>query len=250
MEDTWRIKSGDGHTLHGLLNHAQGDKPIPDSCIVIIHGLTGHPHEYLHERAADFFTAKGYDVIRPYLYGGENGRVLVECTLQTHAQDVNTILAQIKGQYRKLFLFGPRSGGPSIMFARPENITAVSLGAPSFNLPALWNISPPQELFGLYYVRFGGVDHLLGRDMVEEGKMRYNEQECLEVSKNFTAPIQVIGADESDEAELYAQCDLSWHSGYKGQKECVKITGADHMFVRGDSCDRLLDTTLSWFERF
>ncbi len=250
MEDNWQITTQDGFTLHGLLNHAVSDEKTPEACIIIIHGLAGNPHEYLHERAARFFVEEGYDVIRPYLYGGENGRALVDCTLQTHAQDVKTVLDNIKGKYKKLFLIGHSYGGPSIMIAQPENITAVSLWDPSFNLPALWEMSPPQEVLGLNVVRFGGVDHLLGQELIEEGRSRYNEAECLELSKSFSAPIQVIGADESDEAHLYAQCELSWHSGYEGQKECIKIAGADHMFVRGRSCDELLDATLKWFKQF
>ena len=250
MEDYWQIDTEEGITLHGILNHAASAQKTPDAAIIIIHGLTGHPNEYLHKRAADFFTAKGYDVIRPYLYGGDNGRALVDCTLEIHAQDVNTVLANIQGKYKKIFLIGHSYGGPSVMIASPEKITAVSLWDPSFNMPALWEMSPPTEMLGFYTVRFGGVDHVLGEAMVEEGRTRFDEEECLNISKNFPAPIQVIGADESDEAELYAQCSLSWHSGYQGQKDCTKISNADHMFTRENSCDKLLETTLEWFERF
>ncbi len=250
MEDYWEIESGDGFTIHGILDHAAGDQATPEKAVIIIHGLTGNPHEYIHESAADFFTEKGYDVIRPYLYGGENGRALVDCTLETHAQDVNTIVNNIRGKYKKLFLVGHSYGGPTVMIAKPNGITAVSLWDPSFNMPALWEMSPPKEILGLYVARFGGVDHLLGEAMIEEGRTRFGEKECLKISGEFTAPVQVIGADESDEADLYAQCSLSWHSGYEGKKECIKVAGADHIFVRGESCDKLLNATLKWFEQF
>ena len=90
METKWTIETPDGHTLYGVKNSAPNNAT---SAVFIVHGLTSTMNDYAYKRAADFLCGK-HDVYRFNLYAGEpGGRRLLDCTLQTHADDLNLVLA-------------------------------------------------------------------------------------------------------------------------------------------------------------
>ncbi|MCB9988568.1 MAG: alpha/beta hydrolase [Rhodospirillales bacterium] len=243
-EEKWTIPTGDGHLIYGVTNYAYEDKPS-DKCIVIVHGLTGHVNEYLHVRAAHYFPEKGYDVIRISLYPGEKGRRLVECTLQTHAADLNTVLKEKTKGYKKIFPVGHSYGGTTVMFAQPQQAAAICLWDPSFDLGQVWDDAIERD--GMIILPYG-CDIIAGRDMYEEA-FRYGVDECLALSKSLDVPIRVIHAGHEEEA-VYFKADKSYHSAGHPLNERKIVDGADHCFNNGDTCDTLLDYTYEWFERF
>jgi predicted alpha/beta-fold hydrolase len=89
MEKNVKLKTGDGHVIHGTLNTGTKTSKI---LVIFVHGLTGHQHEHNFHTAASQFPKKGVDVFRFSLYTDEKGgRRLSACTIQTHAEDLNIV---------------------------------------------------------------------------------------------------------------------------------------------------------------
>lgn len=241
MDSPWTLTAPDGATIYGVAN-SSGQA---DTAVFIVHGLTGHMYEYQHKRAADHFAPR-FDVYRFNLYDGREGaRALVDCTIATHAADLQTVLARFAGRYRRVFLIGHSYGGPTIMRANPGGITAVSLWDPSYDLRGV------QEQFkksyvadGAYYQVNWGTSYLIGRAMFEEAA-RMDAALCERLAREFSAPVQVVLAGEGH----YAGKPHSYDS-FNARNRRDIVYGTQHCFYEGASCDELLEKTARWFESF
>lgn len=245
--EEWTLQTPDNKVIHGETDYANAEGNS-DKALVLVHGLTGHKGEYHIKGAADYFSQHGYDVVRFNLYGDDEGaRWLRDCTLQTHAQDLNQVLQdQVQG-YDKIFIAGHSYGGPTIMIAQPEMATALCLWDPTFDIPKRiengdFKVSRNQD----DYLWHKAIEVVIGAGMIEERKTRYKSHECLELSKQIAhVPIQVIAAEDENASDL-----ISWHSAGNPMNERHVILGADHCFWRGDTFKQLITLTHQWFEKF
>ncbi|MCB9979843.1 MAG: alpha/beta fold hydrolase [Rhodospirillales bacterium] len=247
-QEDWVIETGDGHKIYGITDFADDSKKS-EKCLCLVHGLTGGADEYILKTAANFFRDRGYDVIRFNLYYWEkSARRLSECTLQTHAADLNRVLEAKAAGYQKIFLSGHSYGGPTIMIAQPKQVTALSLWDPTFDFPRLFNDGDFfKEMNGLKLLN-GGCETLVNDAFIEEATTRYGIEESLALSEALSAvPIQVIAAAGRD--AIFAKDQYSWHSKGHPLNERQFVEGADHCFHRGNSLDELLGLAYHWFER-
>ena len=243
LEKPWTLETPDGFTIYGVLNSAN----IPSkSAIFMVHGLTGHMYEYHFKRAADTF-AQDYDVYRFNLYdGNKNGRELKNCTLDTHAQDLNTVLENFSAAYDKIFLIGHSYGGVTVMLAQPSICTAASLWDPSFDLKDInetFAATYSPELNA--YILNWGVSYLMSKAMHEQGNA-LDLEACIELSKNFKHPVQVLHAGNG----YFIHFEVSYHSFGNPKNVRDVVSGTEHCFYEGNSCDELLEKTKSWFDSF
>lgn len=243
MENKWTLDTPDGAKIYGVKNSTRDNAK---SAIFMVHGLASHMHEYAFKQAADFF-AEEYDIYRFNLYDGDDGgRMLLKCTMQTHANDLNTVLAEFSDKYEKVFLIGHSYGGPTVMLANPKNITAVSLWDPSFDLSHIQKeFSKDFVSSGGYYTVNWGTSYLISKDMYDEAG-NLDEIACADLAKNFSAPVQVIHAGDG----FYVNFDKSYHSFGNSQNIREVVAGTVHCFYEGNSCDDLLSKTKKWFSRF
>ncbi len=243
-EQPWYIDTSDGYRIYGCTDYCGQET---GKVVVCVHGLTGHMNEYQHKTAAFYFMARGYDVIRFSFYGDyDRARRLRDCTIRTHAADLTLVLAAKANSYARLYLTGHSYGGPTIMAANPSRANAVSLWDPSFDLVRVWNELPHRQE-GEHHIEGWGVEFLIGQPMLEEARRGYDRAACLELSKRFAKPIQVLHAEEC----IYSsEHEISWHSAGHPQNERHVIAGADHCFYNGRTLDDVLRLTHQWFERF
>ena len=243
MEQKWTLATNDGKKIYGV---ASSSGKSQKNAIFIVHGLTGHMNEYLHKRAADHFV-ENYDVFRFNLYdGAPDARNLVDCTIQTHADDINTVLGYFSHRYEKVFLIGHSYGGPSIMLAQPQRIAAASLWDPTYDPKALWEAFPLPELEGTgFYVTEWGTASLIGKAMNDEA-LRFDTETCENLSRIFPAPVQVITAQDG----YYKDKPVSWNTHGKPESIREYIAGTEHCFYEGDTCNELLEKTATWFSKF
>lgn len=243
MEQKWVIDTPDNHKIYGIKNYS--GQPTKKA-IFMVHGLTGHMNEYAFKRAADYFLTE-FDVYRFNLYDGEEGgRCLENCTIQTHANDLNTVLHHFSAAYDNIFLVGHSYGGPTIMLAAPDRITAVSLWDPSFDLHTIQKaFSASYVPYGEYYMLKWGVTSLISKAMYEEAD-RMDEAACIDLSRKFKAPIQVITAADG----YFNNKLLSYHS--HGPEGSIRefIAGTVHSFHESNTCDILLYQTKDWFLKY
>ena len=110
MESNITIPTPDDYLIHGILR----DKGT--TLVIFVHGLAGNVHQALFYNASRFFANKGYATFCFDLYSGEEkGRLLSECSIETHAADVTTVLKHFCSKYDKIYLVGHSLGGPSIL---------------------------------------------------------------------------------------------------------------------------------------
>ncbi len=246
-QEEWAIDTDDGYKIYGISDLAS-HQGHADKCLVLVHGLSGHANEYHIKTAANFFVSKGYDVIRFHLYSSENqGRNIKNCTLQTHAADLNAVLAHKANIYSKLYIAGHSYGGPTIMTAQPEKAAALSLWDPSFDFPKLFKDRSDFVYQDDFIIWSGAIDKILGKAFMHEALTRYDAKECLSLSKSLSGvPIQVLTAEDC----IYVDDKYSWHSAGHAMNERHIIKGADHCFYRGNTLNDVLELSYQWFEKF
>lgn len=247
-QEDWTIKTKDSHKIYGFTDFASENA---DKCLVLVHGLTGHMNEYLQKSAANHFSDNGYDVFRFNLYHwAESARKINECTLETHAEDLNTVLKDKTKGYSRVYLAGHSYGGPTIMVAQPENVSAISLWDPSFDLPNIIGKDIGDREIEGGYIMDSGVPWLCGEGMLSEMKTRYDTKECLSLSEALSnIPLQVVTAASPDHA-VYHKETYSWNDKGHPDNERIFIDDADHCFLRGNTMHDLFEHTHSWFQKY
>lgn len=241
-ERTIPITAHDGKVIYSVFNPAIGGKS--DVLVVIGHGLTGHPNEYLHKTAQRYLNEKGWDVLRVAYYASQDdARKLEDCTLAIHAQDLNTVIAANKSKYRKIFAVGHSYGGLTMLFANP-NVDALSFWDSSFTpYEAFWKsdaVYVPE--LDCYKIGWGSTK-IIGKAMYEEAK-DLSEANAISLAQQIAVPSQVVLAtvgQENADPEIFFK-------SLRSIKELCKIE-SDHCFYIENTADILAQKTYEWFVR-
>ena len=184
MEKALRIKTPDKKYIDGLLRGSIG-KPL----IVLVHGLCGNMNEALHFNAARYFEKAGFSSFRFGLYSWCKGnRKLHECTIQTHGQDIDTVVKYLRSKgAKKIFLVGHSYGFPSILNADTSNIQGIVSWDGSMIPHTFFNGLPRIKTPKGYLIDEGYLT-VVGDKMVQEAKTGSS----LKWLKKITAPIKII----------------------------------------------------------
>lgn len=235
------LDTPDGKQIFCIANQA-GVAPSA-RVVVLSHGLTGGPNEYMHQAARDFFMARGYDVLRfAYYWIEPQCRKLEETTLAIHAQDLQTVLAHARQQYAEIFVCGHSYGGLTLLFANPD-VTALSFWDSAYR-PG-W-VSSSDMIDGKTYVKFGGKHTLMGQEMVAEAqRLLESPEELTAMAKAIQAPSQIVVAGDGDKQDTLN--DLL--NALTCEKEMHVVADADHSFYHRATVQELLVHTDSWFTR-
>lgn len=242
-EKIFNIPAFDKKSIYCVVNYA-GDEPS-DKAVILAHGLTGQPNEYVHMAARDYFKAQGYDVYRLAFYWfGENYRVLHETTLAIHALDLNSVIAHIRPDYKKLYVCGHSYGGLTLVFANPQ-ADAIAFWDPSF-YP--WSEFMEEEgvhlaEMSLYSIGWG-MACLMGKAMYTEAQSMKPEK-ANPMAAKVAAPSIVIQAEKGG----HDNC-TKLYDALTCKKEIKVIKDADHCFTVGLTVQPLLETTQNWFKKF
>jgi len=167
MEKLFKLRTKDGHNIHGILNFKNR---LPNKCVIFVHGLTGKPNNHWFYNAKNYFVQKGYAVIRFYLYTDlPQARQLDQCTLAIHSQDLNQVIdyARRKG-FKSLSLVGHSLGGPTILNAKTKNLSSLVFWDPLFNPQQfIKDVAIFDKQMNAYILKWG-VTHILGKPMYQE----------------------------------------------------------------------------------
>ncbi len=242
IDPSLSIPTPDGRTIYGFFN--QAGPAHSDRLLILSHGLTGNTREFLHVMAKRSFTAHGYDVARFSYYHMQKGaRKLRECTLATHAQDLNTVVEHFRSKYSKIFIAGHSYGGLTILFANPK-VTAVSYWDPTWTPAWQHEVIPKAEI--KCFAMNTGQENLVGKDMLDEAaNLALNPP--YEKAREFNVPAQVVLAKGEEKPgrnrdglfkALICTKELQW------------VDDADHEFTYGDSVEQLMGHALRWFNTF
>lgn len=236
MEKNVQIKTKDNHIIYGVLNSEEKFNKL----IIFVHGLTGHKNEHQFYNAARFFPNCGFATFRFDLYSGEKkGRVLSECSIKTHAEDLDQVISYFKGKYRDIYLVGHSLGGPSILWSSQKNIKSIVLWDPSLKLiERRGDDIKFYSIIDKFVINFG-TESLLSKEMINQWRtLDNNILGCFKVST------KIICAQKGILAK-------SWKKNLpkiKVKTDFYIIKNAGHCFDEEGVEEELFKDTLKWFE--
>ncbi len=212
------------------------DRPV----VIFVHGLTGHMDEHPFYNGARYFHEYNISSLRFNLYDWQkDARKLTDCTLKTHASDLNAVIDHLKQQGAKiLFAVGHSYGGPTILLAEQAKLRAVVLWDPSYG-DIFDNAEYIKEL-NAYRIRWG-TDILIGADMYEERKQLGWDNLTI----NLETPLKIISAGKG---ELLKGSKIYIEKA-KGPTAHTIIKNAGHNFNEEGTAEELFKETLEWLQK-
>tara|TARA_B100000508_G_scaffold140564_1_gene142077 strand:- start:6132 stop:6875 length:744 start_codon:yes stop_codon:yes gene_type:complete len=243
MEKNLRLKTSDGHIIHATLNtSARTNKTL----VIFVHGLTGHQNEHNFHTAAGQFPKKGVDVLRFSLYTGEKGgRKLSECTIQTHAEDLNIVTKHFRKKYKTIAVVGHSLGSPTILKSDKSGFDVVVLWDPSYLARGSEDLPKKAKLRGKeVYIEEWGTEYLMNPAMVKEWK-KFNGENELGLIENLEKPLKIIAAGKG----ILVKGSKAYFKSAQEPKDLVVISGATHCFDEIEKEEELLKETLSWVKK-
>ena len=239
MEKPLKIPITQKKRIHGLLRGSL-NRPL----VVLVHGLAGDMNEHQFFNGARYFEREGFSSFRFDLYGwGRDERKLHECTLKTHAGDLDRVVAYLQRKgVKKIFVLGHSYGGKTILMSRNKDFKAAVLWDPSHNFsPVFTKAKYIPSLNG--YVNLGGSFGIfIGKQMVKEEK-GFPWKEKIQT---LGVPVKIICAGKG----ILVRGCKAYHTYASRPKALVTISKATHCFDEEGTEERLFKETLSWFKRF
>ncbi len=243
-EECVDVTARDGKRIFVIRNYASSTPS--EKVVVIAHGLGGSPTGYMHQMASRFFTDHGYDVIRLAFYWDSHPdyRRLHQTTLELQANDLNDVIAELCGDYKKTYVCGHSYGGLTLVLANPK-ADAFAFWDNSYQpSERLWaantSLSADQETHLLHWEYWITI----GKAMYDEGR-NFTREKATSFAKQIKTRSKIFVAGESwlseDTRMLYEDLDCP--------KEIETIKGAGHTFVEGLIVYDLLTKTLEWLEQ-
>lgn len=239
MEQELRIKiPGTKLKIHGFL---RGKKSAP--LVVFVHGLTGNMNEHLFFNGARWFEKKGFATFRFNLYDWEKGtRKIEDCTIQTHADDLDVVLAAMRRRgFKRIHVVGHSYGGATIVASQSHGVLRATLWDPTA-LPTFKKYDTRPSAEKNMYRLPGGYTTLIGKAMYDENET-LNSPAKLNV---FVVPSKVICAEKCELLPIWKKAFRSY--GWKQHiLDCVK--GATHCFDEDGKAEELYKKTLAWMTK-
>lgn len=244
MEKDLKIKLDKQFSTHGRL-FGSLDKPL----VIIVHGLPGNYREGFYMDAARWFAKHGYSAFGFNLYGWQkDARQLVDCTLATHATDLDAVVRYFRKKgVKKIFVAGHSFGGPTILLSKDQDFTAVSLWDPSYDISFTkkkYGYSGGKFVKALngYLMRWG-MNPVIGKAMASEvDRLKWDA-----LTPNFHAPLHVIAAEKG----ILVKGARRYIARANNPKSLAIIKGATHYFDDNETMQtQLFVTTKEWFEKY
>lgn len=239
MEQQIQIPTPDGNKIYGTLRGS-----LQNPLIIIVHGLGGFKDEHMHFNGSRYFEKKGYSAFRFNLYGYEkDARKLVDCTLKTHARDLDTVVDYFRKEGAgKIIVVGHSYGGPTILASKNKDFDVVVLWDPAVDIEGVAK-KELKKLEGtdLYYADWG-LAVIIGKKMVQED---VNIQP-LELVKKLHVPLKIICAG----AGFLVSQNKKLLEIANAPKSMTVIKDASHNFNEDGMEEKLFAETYSWIKKF
>ncbi len=243
MDKKLKIKTRDA-TIYGKLRGSI-EKPL----VIIVHGLPCNMDEYFYKSAAIWFSQHGFSSFRFNLYDWQkNARQLIDCSLDTHASDLDSVVRYFRKKgVKKIFVTGHSYGGPTILLSKKQDFDAVALWDPSYRISFI------QEKYGApagvylkqvkgYFMQWG-VDVVLGEKMAKE----VDTLEWDQLTSRFTPPIHILAAGKG----ILMKGAKSYFKTANEPKKLTIIDDATHYFDDKDGMqEEVFRASKEWFERY
>jgi pimeloyl-ACP methyl ester carboxylesterase len=212
------------------------DAPV----VVFVHGLGGNMHEHVHYNGARAAEVGGFAALRVNLYGGEaDSRNLMDCSVDTHVDDLRVVLEHLRGQGRRIALIGHSLGGLVVQRTDRNLFDAAVLWDPTDVQTkhfSDWDDATFMDEIGMWVMHWG-VDCLVSAELADSWWRGEPDRHDLE------HPTKVICAGNNSWLKLACR---RYADAQSGPSTLVEIPNADHCFNTEDSAEQLHAETMSW----
>lgn len=243
MEKEIRIKVSKKHSLYGKF---QGSLRQP--LLIVVHGLAVSKELGLYEEAVHWFSKNGFATFRFDLYGWQkDARQLIDCTLQTHAADLDAVVRYFRRRGAKhIFVAGHSYGGPVILLSHEQKFDGAALWDSSYGLSftkTKYGVSGGKYIAELkgYFMRWG-INVIIGKKMADEA----NALKWDDLPKNFSIPVKIIVAGKG----VLVRGGKQYYKAANEPKAFAIIKGATHCFDEEGAEEKLFHETVEWFSRW
>lgn len=239
-----------GTKLH-INGTLRGDftKPV----VILMHGLPGHNRALLPFLGSKLLSEAGFTTLRLNMYDfEENTRDMVDCLLQTHADDFDTVVDYVHKQGApQIMAIGHSYGGLTILRSKSKLDGAVLWDPSHFKCSKEFDDHRHESERPALLEKEQIVAYLAGRGyldpiaMVEERKKLMDTPEEELAQKDY--PLLFIAAGDGGLLPYLRK----YFAVANEPKELAIIKGASHTL--DDSDEILFETfekTINWFERF
>lgn len=244
MEKDIRIKLDEQFSTYGRL-FGSLDKPL----VILVHGLPGGYREGFYMAAARWFAKNGYSAFGFGLYGyRQDMRQLIDCTLATHAADLDAVVKYFRKKgVKKIFVAGHSFGGPTILLSKEQDFDAATLWDPSHDISfTKKNYGCPagkfiKEVNG-YLMHWGG-SVVIGKAMAQEvDRLKWHD-----LPKKFHKPLQMIVAGKGVLVPAVRRSIKNAHA----PKAIDIIKGATHYFDDTEGMqEEVFASAKAWFDKY
>lgn len=242
-ESILKLNGPDDNIIYGKLREVGARR-----LILHLHGMTHHAGCLLEVTGSEFFAQQGFDHYRITLYDWmRDSRRLTGSTLTTHQRDIQAVLDHFKPLYDEIFITAHSLGGLATLIMNPQDVKAISLWDPSFDVTNFWNVTkslshmPERRQYQLDY----GNVFVIGEELVEEIK-NYPDERCLELAKKITTPTQMIIPEQSIFLASPHTSPDNYTNAFAGPFDLRRIQGANHTFSNDGDRHKLFEATLDW----
>ncbi len=197
--------------------------------------------QHIFYNGARFFEQHGMSSFRFNLYAWENdARKLGECTLETHAFDLDRVISYFrKKKVKKVFVVGHSFGGPAILASHKKDFDGVIFWDASYGNPFSFKGAQYIKVLRAYRAKWE-FDVLLNKKMVEEGRNLQSLEE--KAVKSIRVPMKIITAGANP---LLVKAGKRYYQLANEPKEYVVLGGAGHTFDEDGVAEKLFRETVN-----
>ena len=244
MEQQIKIKiPGTKKYIYGVLRGS-----VRQPLVILVHGLTGHRDAHIFYNGARFLERHGFSSFRFNLYDfAKDARKLDECTLQTHADDLDAVVAYFrKNGVRKICVIGHSYGGPTILLSRKKDFDVVVLWDPTYGKSVALK-KDVVYLRGLrkYYLAGWSCKIMVGKEMVDFSE-KVSDMKSNDWIASMHVPVKIILAEKS----MHVERGRGYYAPANQPKAFAIVKNADHCFNTDGTEEQLFKETLSWIRKY
>lgn len=245
-ESKFELDVPGGKKISGFLRGSlEDDSPV----VVMMHGRPGHANELLQYLGARYLYENGISSLRLSMYDfGPHYRSILDCTLDTHISDFETVVEYLRKQnVKKVFALGHSYGGITILGSKAHLEGAV-LWDPAHGLawrdPVFNNPNYPEKTFDDIVIGLGGAGYI---NPTTQETYDLALGDTTNWAKNKGYPMQFILA-EAGPLAAYAR---RYYDVASQPKALVEIPTAHHQFEDSDEVvEQLFKETTSWVKQW
>src|SRR5581483_6543565 len=220
---------------------------LKDTVIIFAHGLASKMDSLLPYLSAEFFSKHGFNFLRFNFYDYyDDARDLWDCSLKTHAEDLDAIVDYCFSMgAKKVHVIGHSYGGLTVLMSKRQKFTSAILFDPSHPVSSPFDkgeVKYIKEIDG--YMKKAGIDFVYSRTLVEENRS-LNPDEYL---KSYSTPAVILSAGEG--TLVMGGKDYEKRLQKKVRVERHLINGAGHSFYEDAPREELFQRTLQWLKSF